>query len=208
MADAFLEERTPYIIERGGVHYIGDARFDPSFEVDRFYITSEGKTLHVDDFDETYHEDEQRFEYSSPKGDRTYYVYPLTIENFRKFFPEQIRTFKDDFDLRDFVKRNMKGVYVADDPEFMYAVTVDDGEEGTREVLELIRMNAEGDMEYRDNVSWIPVVGDEEMPTIYDRHMIFIATEDESTVVELWDSKEQEDVSIMEADITDYAALV
>lgn len=206
MADAFLQDGVPYILRRGERFYFGYAQLDDDAEVIALHVATENKILDVEDFDEEYNEEDQSFRYSS--GDYVYDVWPLTIENFQEFFPGQIRTFKDDFDLRDFIDRTLKGIYMADDVEYMYAVTVDDGEEGSREVLELVRLNAAGDMEYREANNWVAMEGDGEYPTIYDKHMIFIASENETDVLELWDAKELEDSSVAESEITGYAALV
>jgi hypothetical protein len=78
-----------------------------------------------------------------------------------------------------------------------------DGEEA----LELIRVDDEGEMVYRENGDWVPV-GDGDMPTIFDRDLIDIEQSDVDKVVALWDQKSRSAEGVRKADLLPFAALV
>lgn len=206
MNDAFLQENVPYIVRRGEEFYFCFAELDRHAEPVALHIDTQNKILDIEDFDESYNPEDQSIRYY--RDIYVYDVYPLTVENYEDCFPEQIRTFEDDHELRDFITRQMKGIFMSNDADYVYAVTVDDGDKGSRDVLELVRINEVGDMQYRQSQDWVTMEGDEEFPTIYDKDMIFIASENETDAVALWDSKEDSDETINESEISKYAALI
>jgi hypothetical protein len=76
-----------------------------------------------------------------------------------------------------------------------------------KEALELIRVDDEGEMVYRENGEWVSV-GDEEMPTIFDRDLIDIEPTDVDKVVALWDEKNRDAKGLSKDELLPFAALV
>lgn len=79
-----------------------------------------------------------------------------------------------------------------------------DGEEA----LELIRVDAAGEMTYREDGDWIPVRGGENHPTIFDRDLIDIEPDDVDKAIAVWDNNTKNESGVKKEDLLPFAALV
>ena len=73
---------------------------------------------------------------------------------------------------------------------------------------QLIRVDSDGNMTYRENGDWLPVDNAEDFPNIFDRDLIDIEPSDVSAAVALWDKNTRSEAGVKKEDLLPFAALV
>lgn len=151
--------------------------------------------------------DEDSFTISHPDSDTTYTFDKLSISDSKTIFPDSIRTYKSLQAFEDFLydKLTQETSYTMQvSIDEAYSFTVDDNDD----VLELIFVDAEGDLFVRDSEQWMPITGTDDHPTIFDKTVIDIEPSDVESAVDFWDSMQEEGSDLSKNDILHFAALV
>lgn len=137
--------------------------------------------------------------------DESYYaIRPVELDDAQKVFPDIIRTFRDVESLRNFAKKaiTLSDSYTPNtEPDETISFTIDD--DGT--VLDLIRVTDEGEMYARDNDGWVRLQG-EDHPTILDKDLVDIDTDDIPEAIKTWDEANSSGSTLMESDILPLAS--
>lgn len=131
----------------------------------------------------------------------------ISLADAKKAFPLSPRKFRTVEDLEEKIAMSLESgnTYTSversgDDTVFSFTY---DGDEA----LELIRVDSEGEMTYRDGGEWVPVEG-ENHPTIFDRDLIDIEPDDVSEAVAFWDENTRGEAGVKKDDMLPFAALV
>ena len=131
----------------------------------------------------------------------------VSLSDAKKAFPLSFRKFETVEDLEEKIAMALESgnTYEVnmgqEGPVFSFTY---DGDEA----LELIRVDDEGEMVYRENGDWVPVREGEEMPTIFDRDLIDIEPDDVEKAIALWDEKSGSAGGVQKDDLLPFAALV
>lgn len=132
----------------------------------------------------------------------------ISLLDAKKAFPDTPRVFLTVEDLEEKIAMSLESgnTYTTverDGEPTVFSFTYD-GEEA----LELIRIDGDGEMTFRENGDWVPVRNAEEHPTIFDRDMIDIEPSDVDTAVAVWDKHSRNEAGVKKADLLPFAALV
>ena len=131
----------------------------------------------------------------------------LSLSDAKTIFPNTIRKFKSVDSLVASVSKeimNSNSYNVSSDTGSTISITV--GEDGT--VLELIRVDEDGELYYRTDRNWTQVSEDDDMPTIYDQSVIDIDPDDADLAIEYYDENVSAIEDISKEDMLEFAALV
>lgn len=135
-----------------------------------------------------------------------YSLRELTLDDAKTIFPHSIRTYNSVEDFTEFVHKKLKeetSYAVQESSDVTYSFTIDEDDS----VLELIYTDAEGDMYVRDLGDWDIVAEDDDAPTIFDKTMIDVLTEDQEKAVAFWDKASTDLDGIKKDAILQFAAL-
>lgn len=140
-------------------------------------------------------------------GEGSYFDFsPLTLEDAHQIYPYTIRTFKDLTILERFARRDiaMADSYAENTaPEEVVSFTVDEQDN----VLDLIKVEDNGDLFHWVGEDWVKVGEDEDIPTIFDQIVIDVEREDIGSALELWKDSLLNGTPLTKEDILTLAAL-
>lgn len=131
----------------------------------------------------------------------------VALSDAKRAFPLSFRKFATVEDLEEKIAMALESgnTYEVnmgqDGPVFSFTY---DGEEA----LELIRVDDDGEMVYRENGNWVPVGEGDDLPTIFDRDLIDIEPDDVDKAVSVWDEKSRTASGVRKDDLLPFAALV
>lgn len=132
---------------------------------------------------------------------------PLKLGDAKTIFPDTLRKFTSIGSLVASVKKEIMSANsytpTPEAPEETVSITVD----GSGNVLELIRVDGEGNLFYRDSGDWTEVAADDEAPTIFDQVVIDIEPDDVPRAVEYYDENVSVKDDITKDEMLEFAAL-
>ena len=131
----------------------------------------------------------------------------LSLSDAKTIFPNTIRKFKSVDSLVASVSKeimNSNSYNVNSDTASTISITV--GEDDT--VLELIRVDEDGELYYRNDGDWTQVSEDDDIPTIFDQSVIDIDPDDADRAIEYYDENVSATDDISKEDMLEFAALV
>lgn len=146
--------------------------------------------------------------FDSAEYDSHFSLREISLIDAKKAFPLSPRVFLTVEDLEEKIAMSLESgnTYTTEerngDPT-IFSFTYDGDE-----ALELIRIDGDGNMEYRENGDWVEVHEAESHPTIFDRDMIDIEPSDVDTAVAVWDKHSRSEAGVKKADLLPFAALV
>ena len=196
---SFLEEDTIYIAEEKDFTTLSVVKYFPNM----VQVHGFSQPLNLIDFEVI--DRGEVLEYRTENHKILFRL--LTPESFAETFPEQRRTFFSTEDIQEAFLKRMERMYsVAEAQDSTYAFTLEDGEDTSRRVLELLQLTDEGTISYRENGQWHDMNEREEYPTIHDKDMFFVEPENVQDAIQMWDGSEDNEDGLSESDVTQYAA--
>lgn len=144
--------------------------------------------------------------FDSVEYDSHFSLREISLSDAKRAFPLSHRVFATVEDLEEKIAMAIEAGQSYDvnmgTSETVFSFTYDGDD-----ALELIRVDDEGEMVYRENGDWV-AVGDNEMPTIFDRDLIDIEPEDVAKAIAVWDEKSRGAQGVRKDDLLPFAALV
>lgn len=195
---SFLEEDTWYIAEKDSVTELVHVSYYPGI------VMVYGYTQPIKLSEPEVIEHGEVLEYRDKEQSILFRL--LTPESFAETFPKQKRTFDNTEIIQEFFwhqKDKENAVELLE--ENTYAFTIEDE---SRTVLELLQLNIDGTISFRENRQWTNMNDRDEYPTIHDLDLMFIDPENAVEAIEVWDNNESEEDGLTESDVSRYAALV
>lgn len=201
----FVNDRKAYSLNHNGVDCFC---LPPSFNGEFITVTEAGRTFEID---RSY-----TVKVGSVRGiEAISFIMPgssfvlrdINLADAKLAFPFSPRTYASVEDLEEKIAMSIESgntytVRETDGDDTVFSFTYDGDE-----ALELIRVDSDGEMTYRDNGDWTPVEG-EDNPTIFDRDLIDIEPDDVSAAVAVWDKNARNASGVKKEDMLPFAALV
>lgn len=183
----------------------------PSFDGKDITVTDGSRTYVIDETYETKIGSVPGVEalsFDSADYDSHFKLRDVSLADAKKAFPLSHRTFATVEDLEEKIAMALESgnTYTvreeSNDPTvFSFTYDGDDA-------LELIRVDSDGEMTYRENGEWKPVDNAEDFPTIFDRDLIDIEPDDVDKAVAVWDKNSRGEAGVKKEDLLPFAALV
>lgn len=204
----FVNNRLAYALTHNGEE--GFFCLPPMFDGENILLTDASRTYEIDSSYEVKLGAVRGMEaiaFDSSLHDSHFSLREISLTDAKKAFPLSPRTYATVEDLEEKIAMSLESGNAystveksGDDTVFSFTY---DGDEA----LELIRVDSDGEMTYRDNGDWTPVEG-EDNPTIFDRDLIDIEPDDVSAAVAVWDKNTRNADGVKKEDMLPFAALV
>lgn len=203
----FVNDRTAYALTHNGNEGFA---LPPAVNGDVITIADGSRVFVIDDtYQVTIGRDPSKnaITFISPDYSSTFALRRVNLDDAKSAFPNTPRVFTSPEDLEEKIAMALENglsydgpADESDDPTVSFTV---DGDEA----LELIKVDNEGNMFYRDKGDWVEVQNDGNYPNIYDRDLIDIEPADVDKAVALWDSSSNNENGVKKSDLLPFAAL-
>jgi hypothetical protein len=203
---SFVPNRPVYHLTHNGIEGF---TLPPSLQEDVIMVTDGTRDFGIDDtYTVTVGGGGNAISFHSKEYESTFTLREARLEDAMVIFPNTPRTFLTIEDLEDKVATTLRNA-MSYEPRTLPASGEDtifsftfDGDD----VLELIRVDGEGEMTLREDGDWKPVEG--ESPTVFDRDMIDIEPDDVDKAVAVFDEKNRGEDGVRKGDLLPFAKLV
>lgn len=171
--------------------------------IDYLLVNVGDRVFQLDNTYNTVKEDLTSVMYHSPDYDSEFYLQILELNDATKIFPNSLKTFNNFDVLVDNIKEAILATGTTESSDtFSYTIDTNNN------VLELIKITADGDIAYRENGDWTLLSPDEEAPTIFDQKIVDVDPTLLEKAITNYDTNQVEGTDQTLEDVSEYVSVL